>query len=281
VLAEDAVDLKDPQYAAEYAHEITCYLQQGERRVMADPTYMQRQAKLNAKMRSRLVHWIIKVHEKLELSPQTLFMSINLLDRYLACAGQVVPERLQLVGATVLLLASKYEDVEAADPKGLATLTNGVCSREDILALEVEILNCLGFEFGVFGSSHQFAQRMSKVGELDDKRSRLALELTHLALPVYSMLSFPPSHVAAAAVLVANRTHQVPEPWPQRLAGYTGYAEDALGPCAMALEALLGLNQRRKIAEIAATPSPPTRSLPKAVTPAALSSGRSSNSDVL
>jgi len=44
---------------------------------------MQRQEDINEKMRAILIDWIIEVHLKFKLLPETLFLTVNLIDRYL------------------------------------------------------------------------------------------------------------------------------------------------------------------------------------------------------
>ena len=44
---------------------------------------MNYQPNLNIKMRLILVDWLIEVHFKFELLPETLFIAINIIDRYL------------------------------------------------------------------------------------------------------------------------------------------------------------------------------------------------------
>ncbi len=45
--------------------------------------YMTSQNDINEKMRAILVDWLIEVHYKFKLLPETLFLTINLIDRYL------------------------------------------------------------------------------------------------------------------------------------------------------------------------------------------------------
>ena len=72
--------------------------------------YMQTQAEINEKMRSILVDWLVDVHVKFDLSPETLYLTINIVDRFLSL--KPVPRReLQLVGVSALLIASKYEEI--------------------------------------------------------------------------------------------------------------------------------------------------------------------------
>lgn len=44
---------------------------------------MSKQIDINEKMRAILVDWIIEVHLKFRLLPETLFLTIGLIDRYL------------------------------------------------------------------------------------------------------------------------------------------------------------------------------------------------------
>ena len=60
-------------------------------------------------MRPYLLDFLIEAHTAFELLPETLFLAINLLDRY--CSRRVVYKRhYQLVGCAALLIAAKYGD---------------------------------------------------------------------------------------------------------------------------------------------------------------------------
>jgi len=50
---------------------------------MVAHNYMQRQEDINEKMRSILVDWLIEVHLKFKLVPESLYLTVNLIDRYL------------------------------------------------------------------------------------------------------------------------------------------------------------------------------------------------------
>lgn len=59
-------------------------------------------------MRTILVDWLIEVQENFELFHETLYLGVKLVDLYLS-KKEVAREYLQLVGATCLLIASKFE----------------------------------------------------------------------------------------------------------------------------------------------------------------------------
>ncbi|KAL7177504.1 hypothetical protein ACSBR2_030792 [Camellia fascicularis] len=66
--------------------------------------YMDSQPEINSKMRSILIDWLTEVHRKFELMPETLYLTINIVDRYLSM--NVVPGReLQLVSISSMLIA--------------------------------------------------------------------------------------------------------------------------------------------------------------------------------
>ena len=45
--------------------------------------YMKQQVDINEKMRGILVDWIVEVHLRFKLLPETLYLTVNLIDRYL------------------------------------------------------------------------------------------------------------------------------------------------------------------------------------------------------
>ena len=61
-------------------------------------------------MRAILVDWLVDVHLKFKLVPETLFLAVNFIDRFIE--RKVVPkERLQLLGSTAMFVACKYEEI--------------------------------------------------------------------------------------------------------------------------------------------------------------------------
>lgn len=86
-------------------------------------------------MRAILIDWLIEVHLKFKLLPETLFLTINLIDRYLE--KTVIPRtKLQLVGVTSMLISSKYEEIYAPEVRDFVYITDKAYSKEEILAME-------------------------------------------------------------------------------------------------------------------------------------------------
>ncbi|GAB2266891.1 hypothetical protein Dimus_001880 [Dionaea muscipula] len=74
--------------------------------------YMVSQSDINEKMGAILVDWLIEVHNKFDLMPETLYLTVNLVDCFLAV--KMVPRReIQLLGISAMLIACKYEEIWA------------------------------------------------------------------------------------------------------------------------------------------------------------------------
>ena len=73
---------------------------------------MDLQPEINARMRSILIDWLTEVHSKFELMPETLYFTINIVDRYLSRTF-VSRRKLQLVDIASMLIACKYEEIWA------------------------------------------------------------------------------------------------------------------------------------------------------------------------
>jgi cyclin B len=89
---------------------------------------MANQKEINDKMRAILVDWLIEVHSKFKLQKETLFITINIIDRFLE-KTIVSKSRLQLVGVSALLIASKYEEIYPPELKDFVYITDRAYSK--------------------------------------------------------------------------------------------------------------------------------------------------------
>ncbi len=93
------------------------------------------QPDINEKMRAILIDWLVEVHLKFKLVPETLYLTVNLIDRYLEKVD-VMREKLQLVGVTAMLIASKYEEIYAPEVQDFVYITDKAYSKQEILDCE-------------------------------------------------------------------------------------------------------------------------------------------------
>ena len=167
-----------------------------------------KQTDINAKMRAILIDWLVEVHHKFKLRPETMYLTVHLIDRYLEKEA-VQRNKLQLVGITAMFVASKYEEIYAPECRDFVYISDKAYTREQILATEGNMLAKLNFQLTA-PNAYVFLKRFCKVaGVLAAPRTHadlLASYLVELTLQEYDMLKYLPSTIAASAVLLALKT---------------------------------------------------------------------------
>lgn len=103
------------------------------------------QQEINAKMRRTLIDWLVDVHLKYKLLPETLFICVNLIDRF-SSKSLIKRKDYQLVGVTCMLIAAKYEEIYPPYVDNFVYITDHAYRREQIIEKEREILEELEFD---------------------------------------------------------------------------------------------------------------------------------------
>ncbi|CCH44860.1 G2/mitotic-specific cyclin-B2 [Wickerhamomyces ciferrii] len=128
----------------EYDQDITNYLSIIENNSIVNCSMIDLQPEIQWYMRPYLLDFIVEIHQSFRLHPQTLFLAINIIDKY--CSKRVVFKRhYQLVGCTSLWLAAKYEDKKSRVPtlKELTIMCRNVYDQEMFVQMERHILSTL------------------------------------------------------------------------------------------------------------------------------------------
>lgn len=199
--------------------------------------YMKNQKDINAKMRAILVDWLVEVHYKFKLQSSTLWLSVNILDRYLS-GTTVVRSKLQLVGVSALFIACKFEEIYPPEVRDCVYITDYAYSREEVLDTETKILDALNFNLCT-PTGHHFITRYLSLINAQERTRCLAYYYCERNLQEYDMLEHPSYKVVSASILAALR-QQLPSDtasgqsfvWPSILAEETGYQEGDLVPLA-------------------------------------------------
>eukprot|EP01036_Dinobryon_divergens_P029160 gene29160-38223_t len=224
----DARDTDNPLLVTCYVNELYETFNELEKTFSVSPTYMSRQEYVNEKMRTILVDWLVEVHLKFKMVPESLYMTVSIIDRFLQLK-QVRRSKLQLVGVASLLIAAKYEEIYPPELRDLVYITDKAYNKQEILEMESDIVNTLEFKFTV-PTIHSFLCRYLKAAHADRTMVQLACYLTERSLQEYTLLRFLPSTIAAASVLIARKTLKR-HPWSPTLVKYTNYDEDELQAC--------------------------------------------------
>lgn len=231
-LDEEDEDTFDVSMVAEYAPEIFNYLHGLEIKLRPNPRYMESQTELKWNMRSILVDWLVQVHSRFNLLPETLFLTVNYIDRFLS-KRKVSLSRFQLVGAVALFIAAKYEEINCPSVQEIAYMVDHAYTVEDILRAERFMIDVLEFEMGWPGPM-SFLRRTSKADDYDFETRTLAKYFLEITVMDYRFVASPPSWLAAASHflsrLLLNRGD-----WTEAHVYYSGYTAEQLKPAASLL----------------------------------------------
>ncbi|APA14744.1 hypothetical protein SS1G_06752 [Sclerotinia sclerotiorum 1980 UF-70] len=223
----DAEDSDDPLMVAEYVVEIFEYLKKLEVATKPNEKYMAHQEDLEWKMRGILVDWLIEVHTRFHLLPETLFLAVNIIDRFLS-TKVVQLDRLQLVGVTAMFIASKYEEVLSPHVANFRHVADDGFTEAEILSAERYVLSALNYDLS-YPNPMNFLRRISKADDYDIQTRTLGKYLMEISLLDHRFMKYLPSHVAAASMYLARLILEKGE-WDPVLTHYSGYSEDEIEP---------------------------------------------------
>ncbi|GLT77909.1 hypothetical protein SLA2020_494630 [Shorea laevis] len=234
----------DPQLCATFACDIYKHLRASEVKKRPSIDFMETiQKDLNTNMRAILIDWLVEVAEEYRLVPDTLYLTVNYIDRYLS--GNVMNrQRLQLLGVACMMIAAKYEEICAPQVEEFCYITDNTYFKEEVLEMESAVLNYLKFEMTA-PTAKCFLRRFVRAAaqEINEVPSMqlecLANYIAELSLLEYSMLCYAPSLIAASAIFLAKFI-LLPSrsPWNSTLHHYTLYTPSDLIDCVKDLHRL-------------------------------------------
>lgn len=211
-----------PQLVSEHLPEINRFLRSKESSYVVSKDYMSVQKDINNKMRSILVDWLVDVNLKFKLLPQTLFMTVNTLDRFLA-KSVITRQQLQLVGITCLMIVAKFEEIYPPMLKDYVAVCDNAYSKKDILEMEGNILKELDYDI-VQTCSFTFLRQSNSQILLEDKLFVFARYLLENALHDLSSLKHSNSALAAGAIFLVNKIFKR-DGWPASYVEATSISE--------------------------------------------------------
>ncbi|XP_065852097.1 G2/mitotic-specific cyclin S13-7-like [Euphorbia lathyris] len=181
-------------------------------------------------MREILIDWLVDIHERFELSPETLYLTINIIDRFLG-VKTVVRRELKLVGISATLIAAKYEEIWPLLVNDLVCISGRAYSHGEVLMMEKTILRKLEWTISV-PTHFVFLARFTKASIPDKEMENMVYFLTELGIMHYDTIKFCPSMFAASAVYAARCTLKKSPVSTETLRVHTGFSESQLKDCA-------------------------------------------------
>ncbi|KAL1292831.1 cyclin-A2-4 isoform X2 [Arachis ipaensis] len=236
-------DNEDPQLCSLYAADIYNTLRVYELARRPNPNFMDtKQHDITQSMRGILVDWLVEVSEEYRLGLDTLYLTVYLIDWFLS-RNYIERQRLQLLGITCMLIASKYEEINAPRIEDFCYITDNTYTKAEVLKMESQVLKSSGYQLFA-PTTISFLRRFLQAAQASSKSPSLELEylanyLAELTLMEYSFLNFLPSTIAASAVFLAKWTlDQSKHPWSPTLQHYACYKASDLKTTVLALQDL-------------------------------------------
>jgi len=141
------------------------------------------------------------------LVPETLYLCVNLIDRYCHLVD-IKRSELQLVGVTALLIACKYEEIYPPEVRDCVYITDRAYLRQQVLDMEQDILSKLEFRITV-PTAYPFLCRYLDLVDAPRIVRHAASFYMERTLQEHDLLHYRPSLVATSAVILAMRNPSI------------------------------------------------------------------------
>ncbi|KAG9049985.1 hypothetical protein FS837_008165 [Tulasnella sp. UAMH 9824] len=214
----------------EYREDVKAWMLEKEKQTLASASAMDQQPELQWHMRSHLLDFLIEIHLHFRLRPETLYLTLSILDRYVS-RRIVYKKHYQLVGCVALWLAAKFEDAKERVPsvRDLKELCHGAYQEDAFVQMEFHVLttidwdlghptaeswlrvlctethlpSTLGMSFGMFGA--QGALGLVDGTPFEDTRTQhVARFLMEMTLYGRDYIQFVPSTIALGALVLSR-----------------------------------------------------------------------------
>lgn len=216
---EKKIEIKDYFHALmdDYGDDIFRYLMKNEKVNISDYANkdlfnLQDKKYFNEKNRSIIFNWLVKNNFKWKLKDDTIYMAMNLMDRYISKYPSKNSE-FQLIAISSYLIASKYEDIYPPYLDELSQICNYIYSNDDIVKKEYEILSGLNFDV-LYNSSYKYLTFLHSIADKENmKLLYLAQFILELSLENLDILEHSQCLRAISALLLAKKILQIKKSW--------------------------------------------------------------------
>ena len=218
-IKEKKIEIKDYFHALmdDYGDDIFRYLMKNENVNISnyankDLFNLQDKKYFNEKNRSIIFNWLVKNNFKWKLKDDTIYIAMNLMDRYISKYPSKNSE-FQLIAISSYLIASKYEDIYPPYLDELSQICNYIYSNDDIVKKEYEILSGLNFDV-LYNSSYKYLTFLHSIADKENmKLLYLAQFILELSLENLDILEHSQCLRAISALLLAKKILQIKKSW--------------------------------------------------------------------
>ncbi|TFK31618.1 cyclin-like protein [Crucibulum laeve] len=221
--------LYDTNYAEEYAEEIYEYMAQLSEEFKPDPHYILHQKSLRWGDRRELIDWMIDIDWRINTNkqPETIWLAVNLVDRFLSVNWNISEDKLDLIGLSALLVASKFQELIPPSVSLLAHMADWEFSSSQIKHAERKLLDKLDFRISPYSSPHSWMTRIWKAATVKEEREvALSMFLIEFSLLDHRFLPMMPAKIAAVGIYTARMMLNCF--WDQSFVEYSGFTSEEL-----------------------------------------------------
>ena len=171
------------------------------------PDLLQEKRVLFKTHRKILFDWLVDVQGEYQLSSETLHTAFALIDRCMQLKPNLPSDRIQLLGATCMFIASKFCCDGTTHPSlpDMIWVCDNAFTRQEHSKMEIDILTWTQFVVRAQTPS-SFIEGLCQVLNLATESKNMACYLTDLFLLDAESIGLRPSCIAAASILVALHT---------------------------------------------------------------------------
>jgi cyclin B len=200
----DKKDANNIQACSEYAKDISSYLRLRETTMKYTENYIKEQADVLPEHREKVIEWFIKVQMKYPLKDETIYLAVNILDRFLE-KKKLSRGKLSLLGVAAILIAGKYEEIYPPHLSSYIALAEKKLTAEDCLQMELSVLSTLNYDLST-PSVLGFLVRYVKFVDFDKTKQKLAMYICEAQLLTTIMGKYEPSLLALSGLYLTAKT---------------------------------------------------------------------------
>ena len=185
---------QNPQYVEEYTPDIIKHILLTEKLNILDYSkeniFHLQDKYINEEKRKNIIELLFYYNFRWKLNPDSIYLAINILDRY-TNKIKIKKNEYELAAIAAFLIGSKYEDIFSPNAKCLSYIYSFKYNPDEILEKESEILSTLDYSL-LYNSSFKILQLLYHLSGIKNENvyyfSELALEisLTDLSIMAYS-----------------------------------------------------------------------------------------------
>ena len=201
---------KNPQYLGDYLFDIleNFLIEESSfiKRKYINPDYLLNinNCELTPTIRLVSINWIIMIHHKVfEFKENTLFLTVQLIDRFLS-KKMLNLEKTELLLLCSLIIASKHEEIDYVNMNESLQLSSNRFTKQEIINMEYEILNQLDFEI-ITPNIYEYYNIFSTILNMTEIDKNKGLYLLNIILVDFYMLEYPNFILALAVTKIIHK----------------------------------------------------------------------------